>query len=489
MRIGRLAIGGLAVLALALAIVIARTPQQRADATGAPAAAVDATSADALRMAERLGAAIRFETVSQGVDAPGDPAAFAALHAFLAEAYPAAHAAMTREAVGSSLLYRWPGSDANRKPIAFLAHLDVVPVEAGTESQWTHPPFAGVVADGAVWGRGALDDKATAIALLEAAERLAAAGFRPHRDIYFLFGHDEEIGGRDGAGKLAALLKARGVRLAWTLDEGSAVVDGVIPGARRPIALIATGEKGYVSLRLTAHAPGGHSSAPGADTAVSLLARAVVRLTDKPYPIALDRDSIAFLHAIAPELPLATRAALSNLWLTGPFVKARLARDATVAASLRTTTAATMIAGGTKDNVLPQTATAVVNYRIHPRDTAAGVKARAEKLIGDARVSVEAVQPLDASRRSSTVAEGYAAIALSTRAAYGAIPVAPSLVIGGTDSRHYVEVSDDLYRFAPVTMTTADLRRFHGTDERLSIDNLARAAAWYEDLMRRAAGG
>lgn len=485
----KIAFALLLAVAAVVGVVLTRTMMLPRPGAGAPALGVDATGAEALRMAERLGAAIRFETISRDAGAPADPAVFAALHAFLAQSYPAAHAAMTREAIGSSLLYRWPGADASKTPVAFLAHMDVVPVEPGTETGWTHPPFAGVVADGAIWGRGALDDKATVIALLEAAERLAASGFRPDRDVYFLFGHDEEIGGVDGAAKLAATLEARGVRLAWTLDEGSAVVDGVIPGARRPIALIATGEKGYVSLRLTATAPGGHSSAPGPDTAVSLLARAVVRLADHPYPIELDADTIAFLHAVAPELPFPMRAALANLWLTGPIVKAQLARDATVAAAMRTTTAPTMIAGGTKDNVLPQTATAVVNYRIHPRDDAAGVKARAERLIADPRITVEALQPNDASPRSSTTSEGYAALVAATRATFGPLPAAPSLVIGATDSRHYTRIADDLYRFTPVTFETSDLRRIHGTDERLTIENLVRASAWYEDVMRRTAGG
>ena len=477
----------LAVLTALVAAVVLRTLALPGAATGPAPLKVDIASPEARAAADRLGQAIRFQTISWGPERAADAAAFEGLHAFLASAYPAAHQAMAREAVGLSFVYRWAGSDPAQKPIAFLAHMDVVPVEAGTESGWTHPPFDGVVADGRVWGRGAVDDKGSIIALFEAIERLAAAGFRPSRDVYVLLGHDEELSGLEGAQRIAALLKSRGVRLAWTLDEGSAVIGGVVPGARRPVALIATAEKGYATLRFDATAPGGHSSAPGRETAVSRAARAVVAVTDNPYPLDFDADTVAFLHALAPELPFAQSDALANLWLTGPIVSKQLAKSPTVAAAMRTTTAPTMIAGGTKENVLPQTAHAIVNYRIHPRDTVEGVRARAEKLIEDEYVKVSVVTGNEPSPRSARDGAGFKAMAAATAAIYGGVPVAPSLVIAATDSRNYVEVADDLYRFTPFILEADDLQRVHGTDERIDIEDLVRAAAWYEDLIRRAA--
>lgn len=455
----------------------------------APPLPVDADAPAARGAAERLGQAIRYRTISWEEDKAADGEAFTGFHAFLASAYPSAHAAMSRETVGLSLLFRWAGADPAKKPVAFLAHMDVVPVEAGTEAGWAHPPFDGAIADGKVWGRGAVDDKGSIIALFEALERLAASGFRPSRDVYILLGHDEELSGRDGARAIAELLKRRGVRFEWTLDEGSALVDGVIPGARRPVALIATAEKGYATLRIEASAQGGHSSAPGAETAVSRAARAVVAVTDTPYPLELDADTIAFLHALAPELPFARRVALANLWLTGQLVTGELAKSPTVAAAMRTTTAPTMISGGTKENVLPQSAAAVVNYRIHPRDTVEGVRRRAERLIADnmVKVSVQGYAG-EPSPRSARGSEGFKAMAASTAAIYGGVPVAPSLVIAATDSRNYVDVADDLYRFSPFIIAADDLQRIHGTDERIDIANLVRGAAWYEDLIRRTAG-
>ncbi|MBY0421075.1 MAG: M20/M25/M40 family metallo-hydrolase, partial [Parvularculaceae bacterium] len=358
-------------------------------------------------MADRLGAAIRLQTISWGPERAADAAAFEQLHAFLETAYPAAHRAMTREKVGLSLVYRWPGKESGGAPIAFLAHQDVVPVEPGSEAAWTHPPFDGVVADGKVWGRGAVDDKGSIIALMEAVERLAKAGFRPSRDVYILLGHDEEQSGLEGARRIAELLKSRGARFEWTLDEGSALVDGVVSGVEGPVALLATAEKGYATLRFDAVAEGGHSSAPGRFTAVSRVAGAVVAVSDHPYPVKMDADSVAFFEALAPELPFAKRLMLANLWLTGPLVAQSLSQTPVVAAAMRTTTAPTMIAGGVKENVLPQRAQAFVNYRIHPRDTVASVKARAEKLIDDPKVTVTVLGGNDPSPRSSRASKGF----------------------------------------------------------------------------------
>lgn len=470
------------------AVIVARTLALPA-ATGIGAApGVDAGMESAKAMAARLGEAIRFQTISYGEDRPPDAEAFLGFAAFLERSYPAAHAAMTRENIANhSLLYRWKGEGAG-KPIAFIAHIDVVPVEPGTENGWTHPPFAGVVADGAVWGRGAMDDKGPLIAMMEAAERLAASGFRPQTDIYFLFGHDEELGGFAGAGAIRKTLDERGVRFAFTLDEGSGLIQGLIPGVAEPVALISIAEKGSTTLKFTAAAEGGHSSAPGKDTAVSLVARAVVAVMDNPYPLDIDGDLIAFLHAIAPEMPFAMRAALANLWLTGPIIAGELGKDRTTAAALHTTTAPTMIEGGVKVNVLPQTASAFVNYRIHPRDNVESVRRRAVELVDDSRVAIEAVGGVEPSPRSSTSSDGYKAIAATTAEIFGRVPAAPFLTLQGTDTRHYVGAADDNYRFTPFIYSGDDLTRVHGTDESLKIEDLVRGSAWYEALIRRSAG-
>ncbi|OFX00218.1 MAG: hypothetical protein A3E78_06485 [Alphaproteobacteria bacterium RIFCSPHIGHO2_12_FULL_63_12] len=443
---------------------------------------------DGAAAAARLGEAIRLGTISWG-DREIDHQAFDDFAAFLERAYPAAHRAMTRETIGGhSLLYRWKGS-ADVAPVGFIAHIDVVPVEPGTESGWTHGAFDGVVEGGAVWGRGAMDNKGQLIALMEAAERLAASGFVPETDIYFLFGHDEELGGDAGAGEIRKALDARGVHFAFTLDEGSGLVQGLIPGVASPVALIATAEKGSTTLKFTARAAGGHSSAPGKDTAVSLVSRAVVAVTDDPFPLEIDAGMTAFLHAIAPEMAFAPRLLLANLWLTGPLVAKSLGESPTTAAALHTTTAPTMIDGGVKVNILPQTASAIVNYRLHPRDSVAGVKARAEKQIAGLGVEVELAGGVEPSPQSSTSSAGYKAIEQATHEIFGAVPVAPFLTLQGTDTRHYVGAADDNYRFTPFIYAPDDLARIHGTDERLMIEDLVRGVSWYEALIRGAGAG
>ena len=443
---------------------------------------------DSDAIAARLAGAIKIETVSFDTQTAPDAAAFEAFAAFLANTYPSAHAALERETVGGhSLLYKWPGADAAAKPIGFIAHIDVVPVEPGTESAWSHGAFSGAVADGAVWGRGAMDNKGQLIAMMEAVERLAADGFKPSRDIYLMFGHDEELGGFSGAGEIAKLLRARGVHFEWTLDEGSGLAQGLVPGVAGPVALISIGEKGSTTLRLTANAPGGHSSAPGKDTAVSVAARAVLAVTDNPYPLELDEGMVTFLHAIAPELPFAQRMALANLWLTAPLIKAQLGGDRATAAALRTTTAATIIEGGSKVNVLPQQTSVLVNYRIHPRDNVEAVRARAIRLIDDERVTVEPVGGREPSPSASIHSDGYDALANSVATVFGPVPTAPFLTLQGTDTRHFIGLADDNYRFTPFIYQSDDLARIHGNDERILIEDLARGAAFYETLLRETA--
>ncbi len=479
------AVGGVAAL---LAIMVGRTALMGGGSeTEVTRAAYETYDGD--EIAARLGAAVQFPTISASLDAAPDTEAFAGFRDFLAGAYPTAHSVMEREIVGDhSMIFKWRGGSDAQKPIAFLAHIDVVPVEAGTEDEWTRPPFSGAVYDGAVWGRGALDNKGQLITMMEAADRLAAEGFAPTRDVYFLFGHDEEIGGDNGAGAIVKHLEARGVSLAWTIDEGSGLIQGIIPGVEKPVALISTAEKGSVTLRFTARGQGGHSSAPAPDTAVSILARAILAVTDNPYPLKFDDNVIAFMHALAREMAFPQRLVMTNLWLTGPLVKKQLAGDPLTAASLHTTTAPTIIKGGEKSNILPQQAIAIVNYRIHPRDSVESVRARAVKLINDERVTVEIAGGREPSPQSSAASDGYRAIAETTAAIFGDIPIAPTLTLQGTDSRHYTEIADDNYRFTPFIYQPDDLQRIHGTDERAKIEDLARASAWYEALMREAAG-
>ena len=437
--------------------------------------------------AEHLAGAIRFRTVSHQDPAQVDRAAFLAFHRYLAETFPGAHGSLAPETVaGASLLFTWKGRAADAAPLLLLAHQDVVPVDPATEGAWTHPPFAGEIADGFVWGRGALDDKASLVALLEAVERLVADGFAPRRTIHLAFGHDEEVGGREGAVALAALLRERGVAPLVVLDEGLALTESIVSGVAAPVALVGIAEKGYVSVELVVQAEGGHSSTPPPETAVGILAAALARLERQQMPAVVAGPVRGLLEALGPEMPFTNRVAFANLWLFGPLVTRVLAETPTTNALVRTTTAPTMLDASVKENVLPVRARAVVNFRILPGDSTAGVLAHVRAVVADPRVAVEPLRTTlsEPSPESRVDSPGFAAIARTIREVFPAAIVAPSLVLGATDARHYADLGADVYRFLPLRYGPDDLRRLHGIDERLAVADYADAVRFYARLIR-----
>ena len=441
--------------------------------------------------AQRLAAALRFRTVSHGPEAPVEADALVGLHAFLAEAFPKVHATLTREIVnGHSLLYTWTGGDAALKPILLSAHMDVVPVEPGTEADWTHPPFAGAVADGFVWGRGAMDMKSSLMGILEGVEYLLNRGMAPRRTVYLAFGHDEEVGGANGTAKIAGLLAERGVRLDFTLDEGLVIAEGIVPGVSRPAALIGLAEKGKVSLELVARRECGHSSMPPLSTAVGRIGRALHRLETNQTPAALKSPVSEMFDALAPEMPIFMRAVVANRWLLGPLLLSRIEeRRATNALIRTTTTAATIIRGGVKANMVPCEARAVVDFRVLPGDSVAGVIAHVRATIDDPEIHVRRFgsEPSEPSPVSDVGSASFAVLHRTVRQVFPDAVVAPGLVIGRTDSRHYATLADNGFRFLPLRLGPLDLKRIHGTDERVSLENYAEIVRFYVQVLRNGA--
>lgn len=484
----RLLLVPIAALVVVVIVVLVRAvsvPSQQVSVEPFTPVQVDVPAA-----AARLAQAIAHKTVSYQApwDVRGDE--FQKFHAYLAQAYPKTHGKLVRETVAEhSLLYTWAGQDPAAPPIILLAHMDVVPVDAATELQWTQPPFEGRVVDGFVWGRGAIDDKVSIIAILEATEILVEAGFQPKRTIYFAFGHDEELGG-NAARQIAQLLAQRNVMAEFTLDEGSAFTQGIVPGIAGPLALVGIAEKGYVTLQLSVKGEGGHSSQPPKNTSIGILSQAIARVERHPMPERLDGPMRQMLEVAAPEMSFPMRAVMSNLWLFKPLIMAEFAKSKTTAAALRTTTAVTMMNAGTKENVLPIEAKAMVNFRILPGDTVEGITRHIRRVVADERVSVATLgeqEIFEAGRVSSTESGGYQIIARTARQVLPESVVAPSLVLGATDSKRYYEVSRDQYRFQPMIFTNDDLKTIHGTDERVSLENLGRAIQFYAQLFRNCA--
>lgn len=438
--------------------------------------------------AARLGAALQLRTESLVATIADGGAEFDRFHALLERSFPRVHAALTREKVNRfSLLYTWPGRNPALKPVLLMCHQDVVPVAPGTERDWTHPPYAGTVADGQVWGRGALDVKSGLMAQLEAAELLLAAGWQPERTVYFAFGHDEEIGGLQGAARIAALLQSRRVELECVLDEGGAVTEGVMPFTAPPVAMVGIAEKGYLTLQLDVKLEPGHSSMPPEATAIGVLSRAIARLEANPFPADLSHQTRVFRH-VAPAMAFGPRVLLTNPWLFGPLIERVLASRPTTNAGIRTTIAPTIITAGNKDNVLPGEAQAKVNFRLMPGTTADDVLARVRRVVADPRVRVSA-DPRFVSVPSPVSATDSASYRALERSIYASLPetdavVTPYLVMGGTDSRHFAGLTRNIYRFLFNRLTPATLQTVHGTDERISLANYRETIAFYHHFLR-----
>jgi Acetylornithine deacetylase/Succinyl-diaminopimelate desuccinylase and related deacylases len=440
---------------------------------------------DAQAVAVHLSQAVRFATISNQPPAPIDPAPFDGFVAWLAATYPEVHQGLSREILGNrTVLYKWAGKDSAAKPAMLAAHYDVVPVIPGTEGAWKHPPFAGDIAEGYVWGRGTLDDKGAVITILEAVTYLLKQGYKPQQTIYLSFDHKEELVDDTGAAAVVAHLKAQNIRLAWSLDEGSFVLDGIVPGLAQPVASINVTEKGYLTLNLTAHAAGGHSSMPPRETAVGILARAIVALEQAPLPGGLDGVSGEMFSGLARHMSFGKRVLFANQWLFGALIERELAKSPASNAMLRTTTAPTMLSGSVKENVLPIEATATVNFRLHPRDTPERVIDYVKNTIADDRVSIRMLLGYGASRVAAVDSPAFRAMANAVRQVYGDAVVAPGITIAGTDSRYYETVADNAYRFNPMMISAQDLAGFHGTNERLSLENLVRATRFYIELIK-----
>jgi carboxypeptidase PM20D1 len=452
-------------------------------------AALPRVAVDEQAAAARLGAAIRFRTISDFSNPDQAADALRGMQAHIAASFPAFHAAAKREIVGGySLLYTWAGSDPAAKPIALLAHQDVVPIAPGTEKDWQQPPFAGAVSDGFIWGRGSWDDKGDLYSILEAAEQLAKQGFRPTRTVYFAFGHDEEVSGQRGAAAIAALLASRGIRLDFVLDEGLLIVDGMLKGLDRPLALIGVAEKGYATLVLTAHGSTGHSSLPPRDTAIGLMSKALVRLEDNRPPMRINDTVAEMLATVAPEMDAFNRVVLSNLWLFKPLLLHEFEKSGPSEANVRTTTALTIFNAGDKDNVLPGNAEATVNFRLLPGDTQTSIADHTRRIVNDERISIApAPGNTDPPPMTATDTPSYRALNRTIREIFPDVVVAPGLMIAATDSRHYTNIADNIFRFSPVRATAEDLKRFHGTNERLSIANYADMIRFYRRLIENAA--
>lgn len=432
------------------------------------------------RAVAKLQALIRIPTVSHRDPQQIDHQAFDDFLVELERQFPLLHERLELTRINThGLLFRWPGASQER-PVVLMAHLDVVPVEG----EWQHPPFSGAIVDGSIWGRGTLDDKGQLVAVCEAVESLLEAGHTPAQDVWLSFGCDEEVSGL-AAPEAVAELRRRGVRPWFVLDEGGAVASEAFPGVGAPIGVVGVTEKGVTSFELTVTGRGGHASTPAKWGPTARIARAITRIERSPMAASIPEPTVELLRRMAPHAPLPLRPLMAGAERIKPLLtRALLAAGPEPASMVRTSFAVTTLSGSPALNVIAATATAGVNVRIMVGDTVAGVREHLRKVIGDDQVEITIVEehepsPISPRDDAFTLIE-----ATITDVFPDAVP-APYVMMAATDSRHFTEICERVYRFAPFRMTKAQRQAIHSYDEHLGVDAFLEGVRWYRHLIER----
>ncbi|MDD3920160.1 MAG: M20 family peptidase [Eubacteriales bacterium] len=443
----------------------------------------EAAPVDAARAVESLQAFIRCKTVSYRQEGMADAAEFEKFRALLVERYPNIHNTCERSLVGDSgILYRWKGKNSDA-PAVLMAHYDVVPA---AETAWQKPPFAAIIENGVLWGRGTLDTKCTLLGVVEASEQLIGEGFTPENDVYFAFSGDEEISG-DSAPAIVEEFIRRGVTPAIVVDEGGAVVENVFPGVKQPCALVGTGEKGMMAATMTIEGQGGHASAPPPHTPVGILAQAVVKIENKPFPAKLSAPAADMYNTLGRHSTFVYRLIFANLWCFKPVLDALCKKQGgEMNALMRTTCAFTMMQGSNASNVLPPKAMVGANLRLAPGDTMESVEARLKQIVNDERIVFDKEYGMNPSPCSLTGNDpAWQKLKHAIRHTWPEALVSPYLMVACSDSRHYGKISKNVYRFSAMALTKEERAMIHGNDERIKLENIEKTVQFYVRLIKQ----
>ncbi len=443
------------------------------------------------RYRDNLSKAVQFKTISNRDSQKVDWKEFEKFHKFLEEAYPLVHEKLEKEVVPpANLLYRWKGSKPELKPIALLAHQDVVPISKGTEDDWVHGPFEGHDDGEFIWGRGTLDMKNHLIAVMESVEALLEDGFEPERDVYLLFGDNEEVvaNAENGAKDLMETLKNRGITLDSVIDEGGAIIPVNVPGVLNDKYLIGVGiaEKGYSDIEIVVNGKGGHSSQPPKHNALGELARAIQALEDNQFKSSFNQLMKDLMDAVGRECTYPVRLITCNIPLLRPAILQIAKQIPFGACFVRTTTAVTMAQGSPAANVLPQRASAIVNFRAMPGTTKQDLVDHIRKVCKNDNLEINVLNSKEASKFSPTDSRTFKIIGDICKNLEPNSIIAPYLVMGGTDAYNYEPICDNIYRYAPFRVSVELLRCTHGTNERVPVSCLEDALKFFKNYIRRA---
>lgn len=468
----------LGIFALLLAIALVRTVCIKAPAPGPRPA--DPTPEEVETAARKLGAMVRVPTVSKNEDE--DLSDFVAYQAVLEKEFPLLHEKLEKTLLRGTLLYRWPGTDAAAKPILFMGHQDVVPA---SDEGWRVGAYSGEVVEGDLYGRGAMDCKSTMYVEMQAVEELLAEGFVPPCDVYLEYSINEEIGGNGAIGAVE-YLKEKGISLALVLDEGGGVIDRAMPGMDRPYAVIGILEKGHMDVKITARGKGGHSSTPPRNTpAARLFAFANEMERKRPFQKRLLPEVEAMFAAMAPSMPFGLRLLLGNLWLFKPLVMAVMPRISPFGEALLATTCCfTMMEGSGAANVIPKEPYLVANLRTSVHQNCAESLAVLEKYAKKYDLQLEVLRARDPSPVSNIHSREYGYLTRCVAREFPDVGIAPYVIMGGTDCRHFSALTENALRFAPVRMTSAQTASCHAVDENVTLTATAEGVRFLKTLLR-----
>ena len=470
----------LAAIVLFIVVILIRTlcfkPEEQSQTE------FEAVSFDGERSVATLGELIKCKTVSFEDKGLEDNGEFEKLISMLPQLYPNVFSACEYQRPGArSLLFRWKGKN-DGAPAVLMAHFDVVPVE---EENWTHPAFDALIEDGVMWGRGTLDTKVTFNGVLSAADNLISQGYVPENDIWFAFAGDEEIDGT-GAKTIVEIFKERGITPAMVVDEGGAVVQDVFPGVSEACGLIGIAEKGMVNVEFSCTSSGGHASAPAPHTPVGILSAACERIENHPFPLRITTPAAKMFDTLGRHSTFLYRMIFANLWCFSPILDIICRKSGgEMNALLRTTVAFTQMSGSLAPNVIPPSASMVANIRLNPLDTIDSALEHLKKTINNESVEIKYLNGSNPSPISLTDCESWIRVKNAVEGTWRGCITAPYLMVQCSDSKHYGEICDKVYRFSAMDLTAEERHTIHGNDERIRLETAKRAVEFYIRLMEQ----
>lgn len=468
----------LGVLSICLAIAFIRAifiKKERVD--GSPYDA-DREGIDASLHAQNLSKMLQVPCVS--IRGSKDLSKIYDFHKRLEELYPQIHSKLEKVDIDGALLFKWKGLHSDKKPILLMSHQDVV--EASGE--WKYPPFSGTIADGRIWGRGAVDTKGALCAILESVEHLLRENFTPYCDVYVASSNNEEITG-DGAIKTVEYLYEKGITLDLVMDEGGNVMAGSHKDDASS-AMVGIFEKGRANVKFIAHSNGGHASIPFRHNPFARLAKLIDRLEEHPpFKKKITAPIRHMYKAMVPYMKFHYRFFFGNMWLFSPILPYFMAkRGGQLNAQITTTCVFTQAEGSHGANVIPETASVTANMRFMLHE---GLEKSLHKVLKLARkydIWMEMISGFDIPPVADMNTYAYRHVTRQITKTFGNIPIVPYVMLAGTDARHYTKICDCVLRFVPLIMTDNQMKSAHAINENLFVSSLARGVNYYVDFIK-----